>query len=169
VEAIAVTDRGQLVAGLIDGRVAEGYRLARAILLDDDEAEDAVQDACLNAWLKRSSLRERDRFDAWFDRILVNGCRDRLRRRKRLREITPTLESRARLAAQAPPTEQSLDMGFEALDADHRVVVLMRFWQDRTIDDIAARLDIPTGTVKSRLHYALRTMRAHLEASDGRP
>ena len=58
-----MTDRGQVVAGLIDGRVAEGYRLARAILLDDDEAEDAVQDACLNAWLKRSSLRERDRFD----------------------------------------------------------------------------------------------------------
>jgi RNA polymerase sigma factor (sigma-70 family) len=169
VEAIAVTDRGQLVAGLIDARVAEGYRLARAILLDDDEAEDAVQDACLNAWLKRSSLRERDRFDAWFDRILVNICRDRLRRRKRLREITPTLESRARLAEQAPPADQSLDMGFEALDADHRVVVLMRFWQDRTIDDIAARLEIPTGTVKSRLHYALRMMRAHLEASDGRP
>lgn len=164
-----MTDRGQLVAGLIDGRVAEGYRLARAILLDDDDAEDAVQDACLNAWLKRSSLRERDRFDAWFDRILVNVCRDRLRRRKRLREITPTLESRARLAEQASLADQSLDMGFEALDADHRVVVLMRFWQDRTIDDIAARLDIPTGTVKSRLHYALRTMRAHLEASHGRP
>ena len=79
-EAIAVTDRGQVVAGLIDGRVAEGYRLARAILLDDDEAEDAVQDACLNAWLKRSSLRERDRFDAWFDRIVVNVCRDVARR-----------------------------------------------------------------------------------------
>lgn len=164
-----MTDRAQLVAGLIDGRVAEGYRLARAILLDDDEAEDAVQDACLQAWLKRSSLRERDRFDAWFDRILVNGCRDRLRRRRRLREITPTLESRARLGEQISAVDHDLDVAFDALDADHRVVVLMRFWQDRTIDDIAARLDIPTGTVKSRLHYALRTMRAQLEASDGRP
>ena len=164
-----MTDRGQLVAGLIDGRVADGYRLARAILLDDDEAEDAVQDACLNAWLNRSSLRERDRFDAWFDRILVNVCRDRLRRRRKLRDITPTMESRARLAATTSAADQDLDVAFETLDADHRVVVLLRFWQDRTIDDIAARLGIPSGTVKSRLHYALRTMRAHLEASDGRP
>jgi DNA-directed RNA polymerase specialized sigma24 family protein len=47
--------------------------------------------------------------------------------------------------------------------------VLLRYWQDRTVDDIAARLGIPSGTVKSRLHSSLKTIRTHLEAGHGRP
>jgi len=49
------------------------------------------------------------------------------------------------------------------LDADHRIVIVLRYWADLTIDEIAARLDMPPGTVKSRLHYALRSMRPKLE------
>ena len=71
------------IVGLVTARVADAYRLARAILLDDAEAEDAVQEASLAAWRRRDSLRDPARFDAWFDRILVNQCRDQLRRRKR--------------------------------------------------------------------------------------
>ena len=57
------------------------YRLAWAILRDSAEADDATQDAFAIAWRKRSSLREPDRFEAWFGRILVNVCRERLRSR----------------------------------------------------------------------------------------
>jgi RNA polymerase sigma-70 factor (ECF subfamily) len=49
------------------------------------------------------------------------------------------------------------------LDADHRIVVILRYWADLSVDEIAARLDVPPGTVKSRLHYALRSMRPRLE------
>ena len=61
-----------------------------------------------------------------------------------------------------------LDEAVDALDPDHRIVVLLRFWQDLPLDGIADRLDIPLGTVKSRLHYALRAIRTDLEATDGR-
>jgi RNA polymerase sigma factor (sigma-70 family) len=171
-EAVGVTNPSADIAVLIDARIGSAYRLARAVLLDDGEAEDAVQEACLVAWQKRASLRDPGRLDAWFDRIVLNLCRDRLRRRKRIREISP-----ADWPGQVTPTpmddpashaDLDLDRALDALDYDHRVVVLLRFWQDRTVEDIAERLEIPAGTVKSRLHYALRTMRGLLEAHDGR-
>jgi RNA polymerase sigma-70 factor (ECF subfamily) len=171
--AAITADRGAGIEALIDGRVDPGYRLARAILLDDAEAEDAVQDACLTAWRQRSSLRDEASFESWFDRILVNTCRDRLRRRRRLREITDLqardaeAANRGRLRAAAPFEGPDVDAALAALDVDHRVVVLLRFWQDRTLEDIAVRLGIPPGTVKSRLHYALRELRSRLEASHG--
>src|SRR5262245_53147430 len=60
------------------------YRLARAIVRDPAEAQDATHDAFVQAWRKWGSLRDPDRFDAWFDRILVNTCRNRLRAVRRL-------------------------------------------------------------------------------------
>ena len=165
-EAVIVAERAVRIEELIDRRVASAFRLARAILLDDAEAEDAVQDAALTAWRQRGSLRDPARIDAWFDRIVVNACRDRLRRRKKLREITEISATPERVTA---PGEDGpdIDAALDALDADHRVVVLLRYWQDRTVDDIAERLGVPAGTVKSRLHYALRELRQRLETTHG--
>jgi RNA polymerase sigma-70 factor, ECF subfamily len=54
------------------------------------------------------------------------------------------------------------------LSADHQVVVALRFYRDLTVDQIAARLGIPAGTVQSRLHYALKRLHAAIDASDER-
>ena len=81
-EAVVVTQGSIDVVGLVTARVPDAYRLARAILLDDAEAEDAVQEASLAAWRARGSLRDATRFEPWFDRILINQCRDQLRRRR---------------------------------------------------------------------------------------
>jgi RNA polymerase sigma-70 factor, ECF subfamily len=169
-EAVGVANRPADLAGLLDAHLGAAYRLARAILLNDGDAEDVVQEACLVAWTKRRSLRDPNRIEAWFDRIVVNLCRDRIRRRQRIREIPPErLDGTAAVETAVDPiADHDLDEALDSLDFDHRIVVLMRYWQDRTVDDIAARLDIPAGTVKSRLHYALRTMRSQLEARDGR-
>lgn len=164
-----MSERGLDVAGLVMARLGESYRLARAILLDDGEAEDAVQEASLSAWRRRSSLRDPERFEVWFERILVNQCRDQLRKRRRaVRLAAPPVGFEAPAAPPDTGTDADLDRALDALDVDHRIVVLLRYWQDRTVDDIAERLGIPAGTVKSRLHNALRTLRASLEASHGR-
>jgi RNA polymerase sigma factor (sigma-70 family) len=169
VEVAAVTERGLDVATLVLARLDDSFRLARAILLDDGEAEDAVQEASLSAWRRRSSLRDVGRFDAWFDRILVNQCRDQLRKRRRAVKLTaPPVGFEALATAPETGTDGDLDRALDALDVDHRIVVLMRYWQDRTVDDIADRLGIPAGTVKSRLHNALKHLRGHLETSHGR-
>jgi RNA polymerase sigma-70 factor (ECF subfamily) len=61
------------------------YRLAGLLLADASEAQDATQDALVRAWRSSGSLRDAASFQAWFDRILVNVCRDRLRRERRRR------------------------------------------------------------------------------------
>jgi RNA polymerase sigma-70 factor, ECF subfamily len=172
--AMAV-ERREALARQIELGLDRGFRLARAILADDLEAEDALQDACLTAWRQGDALRDRDRFQPWFERIIVNGCRDRLRRRQRQRVRALALEAAWRAEGEgtlpdpaARGRDDELDHAFDRLDPDHRIVVLLRYWQDLSVDDIAARLDLPAGTVKSRLHYALRTLRSSLEASDGR-
>lgn len=161
--------REDALARHVEQNLGAAYRLARAILLDDAEAEDAVQDACLVAWRERSSLRDPDRLGAWFDRILINGCRDRLRRRRRQQVRAIALEAASADPSDAPNEDDgTLDAALDALDLDHRLVVLLRFWQDLPLETIAQRLDIPLGTVKSRLHYGLRAMRTRMEATDGR-
>ena len=162
-------ERGADVGSLLRARIGDAYRLARAILLDHGDAEDAVQEAVLAAWRRQGSMRDPARFDAWFDRILVNQCRDQLRKRRRAVPVASPPVGFDPIAA--PPetgADAYLDGAIAALDVDHRIVVVMRYWQDRTVDDIAARLGIPSGTVKSRLHHALKAIRADLESNHGR-
>ena len=149
--------------------VRVAYRLARAILLDDAEAEDAVQDACLAAWRRRSSLRDSAAFTTWFDRILINACRDRLRSRQRRQVRAINLQAAWQEPSESPANgDDRLDAALDRLDLDHRLVVLLRYWLDLPLEAIAERLGIPTGTVKSRLHYAMAALRTGMEAGDGR-
>jgi RNA polymerase sigma-70 factor, ECF subfamily len=141
------------------------YRLAWAILQDDVDADDATQDAFALAWRNRRSLRDPDRFDAWFGRILVNVCRERLRQRGRqkVRPLDDSDEAAVADASTAISSRDAIARAMRRLDADHRTVVVLRYWADLSIDQIADRLDVAPGTVKSRLHYALRSMRPKLE------
>ena len=158
-----MSERGADVGSLLRAQIGEAYRLARAILLDHGDAEDAVQEAVLAAWRRQGSMRDTAKFDAWFERIVVNQCRDQLRKRRRavLVAAPPVGFDPAAAPADTGP-DADLDRAIAALDIDHRIVVVMRYWQDRTVDDIAARLGIPAGTVKSRLHHAMRSLRASL-------
>jgi RNA polymerase sigma-70 factor (ECF subfamily) len=145
------------------------YRLAGLLLGNATEAEDAVQDALVAAWQGFDRLRETDRFAAWFDRILVNGCRDRLRRRGTVRFIP--IDASIDPAGGDPFRElierDTLMAGIDRLTADERIVIVLRFWADLPLDEIADRLGWPLGTVKSRLHRAIVRLRAGF-AVDGR-
>ena len=168
-EAAIVSERAADAGSLIRSRVDAAYRLARAILLDDRDAEDAVQEAVLSAWRRQSAIRDLERFDQWFDRIVVNECRDQLRKRRRAVPVaSPPIGFDPVAVAPDTGTDADLDRALASLSIDHRIVVVMRYLQDRTVDDIAGRLGIPAGTVKSRLHHALKALRADLETSDGR-
>lgn len=171
---IAAGDPAATFARLLDRSLDRQYRLATAILGDPIEAEDAVHDAALVAWRGFGKLRDIDRFDAWFGRILINGCRDRLRARRR-RPIVGALPMLGNLDAGrgrgGPPGDpfaavadrDELDRAIATLDPDHVVVIALRFASDLSIAEIAARVGIPEGTVKSRLHHALRRLRTALD------
>lgn len=145
------------------------YRLAGLLLADAIEAEDAVQDALVIAWRSFGSLRETDKFGAWFDRILVNGCRDRLRRRNVVRFIpmSADIDPAGRDPFQTFLERDVLLAGLTRLTPDERIVVVLRYWADLPLEAIADRLGWPLGTVKSRLHRALDRLHDVL-ASDQR-
>jgi RNA polymerase sigma factor (sigma-70 family) len=79
-------DRVSSFQHLCNEHLDASYRLARVILGDRVEAEDAVHDAVVTAWTKWSSLRDQSRFEAWFHRIVVNTCRNKLKKTGRRRE-----------------------------------------------------------------------------------
>lgn len=140
------------------------YRLAGLLLGTAAEAEDAVQDALVVAWQSFDQLRDPAKFASWFDRIVANGSRDRLRRRNTVRFIpmAADLDPAGRDPFQAFLERDALLGGLDRLTADERLVVVLRFWADLPLDAIADRLDWPLGTVKSRLHRALKRLRDDL-------
>jgi RNA polymerase sigma factor (sigma-70 family) len=142
------------------------YRMAGLLLANGHEAEDAVQDALTVAWQSFDRLREGAKFGAWFDRILVNTCRDRLRRRGTVRFIplAPDVDPAGRDPFQAFLERDALLAGLDRLTADERIVVVLRFWADLPLEAIADRLEWPLGTVKSRLHRALGRLRQTLDS-----
>ena len=152
---------------LATAQAQPAYRLAGLILRDAVEAEDALQEAFLRAWQAWPRLRDAERFDAWFSQILVNVCRNRLRSRPAVRWIT--LEDDRDGPVVADPFRAALardELGrlVAGLSRDHQIVVALRYWADWSLADIATRLDVPLGTVKSRLHNALGALRKELES-----
>jgi RNA polymerase sigma-70 factor (ECF subfamily) len=138
------------------------YRLAGLLLGNSAEAEDVTHDAVIRGWKAASGLRDPTRFEAWFDRIVINACRDRIRRQRRIRFVS--IDDVESVGASNDPFAAVLaaDAAYaalESLDLDLRAVVILRFWGDLTIDQIAERLDMPAGTVKSRLSRALERLR----------
>jgi RNA polymerase sigma-70 factor (ECF subfamily) len=159
-------DKAASFQRLADHNLDASYRLARVILGDRSEAEDAVHDAFVAAWRKWGSLRDPERFEAWFQRILVNTCRDRLRKTSRRRESDIDAERPPVVldAYDAVHERERMSRAFASLDADHRIVLALRYYRDLSIDDIAGLLGVRPGTVKSRLHRAQSHMREILAA-----
>ncbi len=148
----------------------DAYRLAGYILGDSVEAEDAVQEALTRSWQAWATLRDQDRFEPWFDRILVNICRDRLRKRRGVRteELNEDLAVYIEDPFKASLARAEVDSLLQVLSPDQRIVVGLRFWKDLSLQQIADMLGVPLGTVQSRLHYALRAMREEAERTMGR-
>jgi RNA polymerase sigma factor (sigma-70 family) len=150
---------------LADQRLDASYRLATAILGDGSQSQDAVHDAVLLAWERWSSLRDQAKFDAWFDRIVVNVCRERLRRSAR--RPTVAISGQVLLGAPDPAPEVHrrllLAQAFDRLKPDDVVVLALRHFLDLQLDDIALLLDIPLQTVNSRLRAARTRLRSRLE------
>ena len=150
---------------LADRHLDSSYRLARAIMRNSAEAEDATHDAFIQAWRHWGELRDSARFEQWFTRILVNTCRTRLRRASRFdvhdvsAELVPTVD-----ALDQSDVRETVRSALAQLSPDHRIVVALRFYRDMTVDDIAAQLGIPAGTVHSRLHYALKRLQTVLDS-----
>ena len=170
VRPAAVQDRALdlVFVAALEAELAMAYRLAGYLMADSAEAQDAVQEASVRAWRGWANLRERERFHAWFSQILVNVCRTKLRQRSKRRTVDVDdvdLESgdpfRAALARDV------IGRALSVLSTELRMVVVLRYWGELSLAEIADRLHIPIGTVKSRHHAAIQALRRRIDPVEG--
>jgi RNA polymerase sigma-70 factor, ECF subfamily len=145
--------------------------IAFRILRDVDQADDAVQNALITAWRELRTLRDPDRFEAWMHRILINECFMEARRRRRwsanLRLLPPPGDDASDLIT--VNDRDQLERAFRRLTLEQRSVLVLHHYVGLTAEQVADRLGIPVGTVKSRIHHATDALRASLEADARTP
>lgn len=153
------------------------YRVARAILGDDAEAEEAVQEAYLRAFRSLDGFRSQSAFSTWLTRITVNEALQKLRKRRR--RAAAALPESDRLGAEviAFPGSESVDperaaarrqlrdlieAAVERLPRPMRLVFMLRDVEELSIAETSCQLRVPPATVKTRLHRARKQLREHL-------
>ena len=145
--------------------------VARRILRDLDLAQDATQQALLAIWQDLPTLRDPTRFEAWSYRLLVRACYAEGRQERRWAPNLRVLDLDAQIREDdlsSVVARDQLERGFRRLSLDHRTVVVLHHYLDLPLDRVADVLGIPVGTARSRLHHAMRALRAALDA-DLRP
>jgi RNA polymerase sigma-70 factor (ECF subfamily) len=152
---------------LVRERLDAVYRLALGILGQSADARDATQEAFVAAWRKLPTLRDASKFDAWLDQITVNACRMAIRKKKAVRELRlmPEADFPAvdRSAAVAHAQAIAFDNAFERLTVEQRALLLDHHLDGRGVEEIAGRLGVPLGTVKSRLFTARKALESALK------
>jgi RNA polymerase sigma-70 factor (ECF subfamily) len=153
---------------LAGGAVDRLYRIARLILRDAELAEDATQDALVRAWRDLPTLRDVERFDAWLYRLVVRACADVGRHRRKWRAEITVLPAEPAEAdkTSALADRDLLERGLRRLTEPQQAILVLSFYIGLTPTEAAETLDIPVGTAKSRLHYAIEALRAAMAADE---
>jgi RNA polymerase sigma-70 factor, ECF subfamily len=152
-----------LAAARADRFLAASHRILRDISV----AEDATQQALLAIWRDLPQLRDPARFEAWSYRLLVRACYAEASRSRRWApnlRLLPADEPMAADALSGVVDRDQLERAFRRLSLDHRTVVVLHHYLDLPLEQVAETLGIPVGTAASRLHYAMRGLRAALDA-----
>lgn len=132
------------------------YRVAWSYLGNNQDVEDAVQDAIVKAWEKRDSLRRQEQFKPWLTRILVNQCKNVLRKRRKW-SFFPLEEDTA--SVEPPEDGATVHEALQKLKPEQRIVMTLYYVDGYTIQEIADTLSIPLGTIKTRLHSARKQLK----------
>lgn len=148
------------------------YRLARGILRDDSEAEEAVQDGYVRAFTHIDGFKGEASVATWLARIVLNEAMARLRRRRPMADLEEVRET----AAKVPSPEQALarqeirrgiERAVDALPVPFRSVFMLRAIEQMSVEETALALDIPPETVKTLLHRAKKQLRQALAEQFG--
>ena len=155
---------------IVRARMDAVYRLTSAILGDEADARDAAQETFVAAWRQLPKLRDPEKFEAWLQRVAVNASRMTLRARgrRRIREIPSSamqaMPDRAVDGGVSPDRDDAAILGaaLAMLPVDQRAILVLHHLEGRPLAELAAILDIPIGTAKSRLFAARRALAAEL-------
>ena len=138
------------------------YRAALLTLGSESAAVDAVDEAVYKGYLSYQKLRQPQYLETWLVRILINICRDELRRRKRELAVEELPET-AQEAYDSLPLKEAV----RRLPAQLRDVIVLRYFTGLTLEETAAALELPRGTVSTRQRRALALLKLDLTTEEG--
>lgn len=147
---------------LIQMRKEQMYKTAYAYVKNRDDALDIVGDTVFKAAMSVKRLREPAFFHTWLTRILINCCLDHL---KKARKVIPMADPEPVILPEPYDCPERLDLhsAVDGLSGNYRTVIILKYFQDMTIRQIAEVMGCPQGTVKTYLHRALRILRLELK------
>ncbi len=140
----------------------------RKLLGQDSDADDILQETWLEAHAGREKLRATEAFAAWIYRIAHNKAMGLMRKQKRLPKFLteaeiPEIESVEPDEPFSPESAAAINTCLDKLTPTHKEVLVLRFLEDMTYEDIAAVVDCQIGTVRSRIYYARQALRREME------
>ncbi|WP_374055746.1 sigma-70 family RNA polymerase sigma factor [Rossellomorea sp. FM04394] len=137
------------------------YRMAYMYVKNENDALDIVQEAIYKAFISIKSLKNPQYFSTWLSRILINSALDFIKKNER---IILTNEVDVLPKEQNLKIEEKMDLAgaIERLDVPYKTVIILRYYQDLTIKQIAEMLHCPEGTIKTRLHRAINLLKSDL-------
>ena len=161
--AVAGLGARELVHGELKDAMQRGYVAAFRLLGNPEQARDACQEAAARALSAAERYDSKRPFYPWFYRILKNHCLDRLRERKRTALVGsdegPSHAASAEAELIGSERERAVSWAIAELGEGHREVIELRHFQDLSYEEMAALLEVPEGTVMSRLYRARKRMR----------
>ncbi|MED1853747.1 sigma-70 family RNA polymerase sigma factor [Brevibacillus borstelensis] len=138
------------------------YRVAYAFFRNETDALEAMQEVTCRAYLKLPKLKQPAYVSTWLTRIMIHVCVDEQKRKKR--SLASDMGSDAPIRDDTDTTDLRLELedAISRLTGMHRQVIILKYFEDLTIREIAALLDHPEGTIKIWLHKALGALRKDL-------
>lgn len=161
-EQVIAAQRGDHEAfhHLISSKKMKLYSIAFAYLKDEIDALEAIQEMTYRAFTKLKKLKEPRYFQTWLIRILINICIDE---QKRNRKVMPLFQVPEHLAADLELDDRILlEVAVDLLPPKFRHIIILKYYEDMTLTEIASLLEKPEGTVKSWLNKALNELRVAL-------
>ncbi|MCD8510993.1 MAG: RNA polymerase sigma factor [Bacillus sp. (in: Bacteria)] len=168
-ELITKTKKGDDSAfyELISTRKTQLYRMALTYLKNEEDALEAIQEVTYRAYKKLKKLRQPELFQTWLIRILINYCHDEWKRKKRM---APTTDSIQPITSEPKSVDKEMRMtlhqSIDQLKSHYRDVIILKFFEDMTVPQIAEVIEKPEGTVKTWLRRALQELKIELREED---
>lgn len=154
---ISATDE-EIFYEQVAGQKRKLYSIAYSYLRNEADSLEVLQEATCRAWIKRKSLKDPERFVPWLTRILINCCNDELKRRKKA-AATEAVRSDEGMMEMKSDRRLDMEQALDGVKPKYRQVLVLKYYKDMTLTEIAEVLDKPEGTVKTWLSKGLKQLR----------
>ncbi|WP_278335437.1 sigma-70 family RNA polymerase sigma factor [Clostridium peptidivorans] len=141
------------------------YKIAYSYVGNPEDSMDIVQEAVYKAYVKKSNLKQPEYFMTWITRILINCAMDFLKKSKKVTNLEDNFNEADKMKVSS---EEIIDLysALKELDERSKTVVVLRYFEDMTLQDISNAIELPLSTTKTILYRALGKLKIKLEGND---